>query len=145
MNSSGFGLLVRRPRNREFDFRVHPVHDPSGADINEECSRVVLDRIGELRRPWRSGLEVVLVEPDLEASLFRVGAREQPPPQLARCLRVGTGMAKEDEGRSLCHATSDDFVQTDTFKTHQQAVSTARHAGAPAIYFDGVQTWVPLF
>jgi len=43
-------LVGGRAREREIDFRLDPVHDATGADINDKGGRL-LDRLGDLRRP----------------------------------------------------------------------------------------------
>src|SRR5208337_2173011 len=41
-------LVGGRAREREIDFRLDPVHDAAGADINDKGGRL-LDRLGDLR------------------------------------------------------------------------------------------------
>ena len=96
--------LVRiRARQRDPDFRLDPVHHAFGADIDDEGGRV-RDRLFDLRLPLPAGPEIVFVEPHPEADRPRVGAREQPALQFPRRLRIGAGMAQENEGRGLDHA-----------------------------------------
>ena len=98
-NEQEGALLVRgRAREREVDLRLDPVHHAAGADIDDKGGRL-LDRLGDLRRPWRPGLQIVLVEPHVQAGRPRVRGGDQPVLQLPRRFGVGAGMAQENEGR----------------------------------------------
>jgi hypothetical protein len=93
MNSSGLGFPVLA---REIDLGSHPVHDPARANVDDECGRFLLDRLGDLRRPRRAWPEIVLVEPNLEAGLLRLGRAFQAALERPRRLRIGTGMAQKN-------------------------------------------------
>jgi hypothetical protein len=67
----------------------------------------LLDRLSDLRGPWRPRPQVVLVEPDLEASLLRLGRGLQPALECPRRLRIGTGMAEENERQTIYRLKDD--------------------------------------
>src|SRR4051794_30997345 len=58
---------------------------------------MLLDGFCELVLPGRPGVQVILVEPDSQASFARCGRFLKALLELARCLRVRTRMAQEQQ------------------------------------------------
>jgi hypothetical protein len=104
MKSSGFrSSVVARESARSTS--ASPVHDSARADIDDEGGCMGLDRLSDLRRPGLPRPEVVFVEPDLEAGLLGLRRGLQPALERPRRLRVGAGMAEENEWRRLRHGS----------------------------------------
>src|SRR5690348_779224 len=93
-------LVAGRPAQAEADLGLDPVHDALAAEVDRERGRAALDRLFELGLPGLAGPEVVLVEPDPQARLFRRGYGLDTPLERASRLAVDAGVAEEQQGRA---------------------------------------------
>ena len=90
-------LVLRRAQERGPHLYVDPVDHPARADIDHERGGVLCDRLLYLRLPLAARPKIIFVEPDLEAGTICFQQAFEGP----RRLRIGAGMAQENEWRSI--------------------------------------------